>query len=395
MTDDNSSELVPLSYKVVTDNTELQAYCRQWQSKDFLALDTEFMRVSSFYPELALIQVSDGDEIILLDPLGISDWSAFCELLQAPDIVKILHSCSEDLLVFLVALGTLPSPLFDTQLANSFLGGGHALSYQNLVREKSGIDLPKGETRSDWLRRPLSQQQLDYAALDVAYLPAIYQEQHAALVGNGRLPWLEEECARMLELYKTEISRDFSSAYLNIKGAWSLSRSQLQSLKRLAEWREQRARHRDKPRNWIVDDKSLLLLARDMPGDQYELQALDLNPAFIRREGEAVLALIAEASAEPPENLPELLPRPLNKAEKKALKQAQHFVAAAAEQHGLAAELLASKRLLMAFYYAFLQARQSHSGTVAAEQLILPPELNGWRRDLLLDGLFESFATCK
>ncbi len=392
MTENRQSGIIAPSYKVITSNVELQEYCRRWQSKQFLALDTEFMRVSSFYPELALIQVSDGDEIILLDPLGINDWSAFVALLLAPDIVKVLHSCSEDLQVFLIALGCLPSPLFDTQLANALLGGGHALSYQNLVREKTGIELPKGETRSDWLQRPLSPQQLDYAALDVAYLPAIYLEQSGALAAQQRLSWLEEECARMLEQNKSEVNQDFSSAYLNIKGAWPLSRVQLSVLRALAEWREQRARQRNKPRSWIIDDKSLLLLARDMPADMHELRAIDLPPAFIRHEGEAVLARIASAASEEGRELPELQPRPMSKTEKKALRQAQLVVAAVAEQEGLPAELLASKRLLLAFYYACERARAANSGTFDRQQLILPAELDGWRRDLLLEALLECFG---
>src|SRR5690606_15510948 len=143
---------------------------------------------------------------VLIDPLGIRDWSAFRALLVDPRIVKVLHSCSEDLLVFQAFLGVIPAPLFDTQIAASYLGHGLSLSYQNLVKEKVGIDLPKGETRSDWLQRPLTEEQLHYAALDVAYLPEIHRLQTAQLVREGKLDWFEEDCERLLHVYDDEVS---------------------------------------------------------------------------------------------------------------------------------------------------------------------------------------------
>ena len=201
-----------LRYTLVTDDPALQASCTAWRTCEALALDTEFMRVSTFYPKLALIQVADDSGITLIDPLGISDWQPFRALLGADDIVKIFHSCSEDLLVFQSALQILPTPVFDTQIATALLGEGMGMSYQNLVRQRYGVELPKGETRSDWLQRPLTHEQLDYAALDVAYLQQTWRDQQAALHAQGREAWLREDAQRQQQLYAAELSADFSQA---------------------------------------------------------------------------------------------------------------------------------------------------------------------------------------
>src|SRR5690606_13689065 len=134
-----------------------------------------------FYPKVALIQVADASSITLIDPLTIHDWEPFRALMTNEHIAKIFHSCSEDLLVFFSFLGILPGPIFDTQIATALLNEGVGLSYQNLVKLRFDVDLPKGETRSDWLQRPLTQEQLDYAALDVAYLYETWQAQRQAL----------------------------------------------------------------------------------------------------------------------------------------------------------------------------------------------------------------------
>ena len=244
-------------YALITGDNILNQCCEAWQSKSYLALDTEFMRTDSFYPKVALIQVCDGEKNYLIDPLRISDWEKFKALMLAPEITKIFHSCSEDLLVFIRQFGLLPSPIFDTQIANSFLNQGFGLSYQNMISEQLDIDIPKGETRSNWLKRPLSVQQLDYAALDVAYLPEIYSRQKKQLAHRNISAWVDEDCQRLGGNYKEELSQDFSQTYRSISAAWQLDKSQLNILKALAEWREIRARQRDKPRNWIIKDKEL------------------------------------------------------------------------------------------------------------------------------------------
>ncbi len=385
-----NNDVPTIDYRLIKTNQELNTCCQHWQSKAFLGMDTEFMRVNTFYPQLALIQVNDGDAIYLIDPLGISEWEAFAELMLSPGVVKIFHSCSEDLGVFVRHFGLLPTPLFDTQIANAFLNEGFGLSYQNLVAAQSGHELPKGETRSDWLQRPLTQQQLQYAALDVEYLPAIYLAQKEQLQEQGRLSWVEEDCQRLSGNYREELAQDFSQAYLGFSAAWQLNGEQLRLLKLLAEWREKRARQRDKPKNWIVQDKSILEIARYQPQALQELRAIDsLSVNFIRYEGEAILQLVRQAQDLPP--LANDLPRPLSNAQKKLFKKAQALVRQKAESVGLPVEILGRKRLLLAVFNVWLASQSETQQAVDITSLTLPDELLGWRKAILLPVFQELF----
>jgi len=385
-----NNDVPTIDYRLIKTNQELNTCCQHWQSKAFLGMDTEFMRVNTFYPQLALIQVNDGDAIYLIDPLGISEWEAFAELMLSPGVVKIFHSCSEDLGVFVRHFGLLPTPLFDTQIANAFLNEGFGLSYQNLVAAQSGHELPKGETRSDWLQRPLTQQQLQYAALDVEYLPAIYLAQKEQLQEQGRLSWVEEDCQRLSGNYREELAQDFSQAYLGFSAAWQLNGEQLRLLKLLAEWREKRARQRDKPKNWIVQDKSILEIARYQPQALQELKAIDsLSVNFIRYEGEAILQLVRQAQDLPP--LANDLPRPLSNAQKKLFKKAQTLVRQKAESVGLPVEILGRKRLLLAVFNVWLASQSETQQAVDITSLTLPDELLGWRKAILLPVFQELF----
>lgn len=347
------------------------------------------MRVNTFYPQLALIQINDGDAIYLIDPLEISEWETFTELMLSPSVLKIFHSCSEDLGVFAHHFGLLPAPLFDTQIANAFLNQGFGLSYQNLVAAQSGHVLPKGETRSDWLQRPLTKQQLQYAALDVEYLPAICLAQIEQLQQQGRLGWVKEDCQRLSANYREELAQNFSQAYLRFSGAWQLNGKQLALLKLLAEWREKRARHRDKPKNWILQDKSILDIARCQPQTLQELSAIDsLSVNFIHYEGQAILALVWQAATSP--SLVNDFPRPLSNAQKKLFKKVQTLVRKKAESVGLPLEILGRKRLLLAVFFAWLAKKDESDEAVNINSLSLPDELLGWRKPILLS-VFQEF----
>jgi ribonuclease D len=386
MTEPTPAQTIPgnTDHEMITDDTALNALCARLHQSDYLAMDTEFIRTTTFFPNVGLIQVNDGgDTSYLVDPLTITDWSAFRALMLDSGVMKIFHSCSEDLQVFMAALDLVPAPIFDTQIAAAFLSQGFGISYQNLVSLMQGIDLPKGETRSDWLQRPLSETQLQYASLDVACLPAIYLEQSRQLAEKQRLGWVEEECETLLNQYRREMAGDFSNFYLNIKGAWQLNRKQLAILKRLAAWREQRARKRDKPRNWIIKDKSLIEIARNCPDNIEALARTDeLGKNFLRYEGKEILSLVMEATEMPESDWPEMLPRPLDGRAKSRLKKGQQYVENQAGVLDLPVEVLARKRWL-------ISVLQETSGNA---ENALPPELLGWRKPYLLPGLLEAMA---
>ncbi len=386
-----SPESFNTDYVLINDNEILNQRCEDWQGLSYLALDTEFMRTDSFYPKVALLQVSDGQNNYLIDPLTISDWQKFQSLMLAPEITKIFHSCSEDLLVFIYHFGILPSPIFDTQVANAFLNQGFALSYQNMISEQFDINLPKGETRSNWLQRPLSQQQLNYAALDVVYLPEIYLRQKTALAEVDKLAWVDEDCQRLLSNYKEELDQDFSQTYRNIGAAWQLDEKQLLILKMLAEWREKRARQRDKPRNWIIKDKELLNIAKTIPENITQLGQIEgLNTNFINYEGQSVLKLVQKAFEQENVLLPEKIARPLSGAQKKQFKKAQALVERKAEELNLPTEVLGRKRTLLSLYQSILELKNAaDEGIIEIEKISLPDELLGWRHDILVKELIE------
>tara|TARA_R100000900_G_scaffold59112_1_gene47842 strand:+ start:95651 stop:96856 length:1206 start_codon:yes stop_codon:yes gene_type:complete len=377
-------------YQLLDNDQELNRLCQHWRQKDYLALDTEFVRVDSFYPRLGLIQVNDGEQNYLIDPLQISQWQAFTDLMQADSLVKIFHSCSEDLLVFAHVYKLLPKPVFDTQIANAFLDQGFALSYQNMVAEYFGHDIPKGETRSDWLQRPLSDSQLHYAALDVEYLPEVYRRQRTELEKLGRLEWLQEDCARLRHNYADELQQDFSQAYKSMSAAWSFDDTQLSVLKVLAQWREQRARERDKPKNWILRDHALLAIARICPQELSQFSRIEkLNRNFVQYEGKKVLELVQEAITHP-EPVEHVFPRPLSGSQKKRFKQLQACVREHAEKLSIPVEVLGRKRLLMALFNAVtLQQEAQGRQEIDRQSLEIPEELQGWRKQILLDDLLE------
>ena len=377
---------IHVDWALIDDDAALAACCRRWAACEALALDTEFMRVSTFYPKIALIQVADGSSISLIDPLRIQDWSGFAALMTNPAITKIMHSCSEDMLVFHTFLNVLPAPVFDTQVANALLNQGVGLSYQNLVKLHFGIDLPKGETRSDWLQRPLTSQQLEYAALDVAYLPQCWRVQRAALQQQGREDWLREDCARQVQQYANEQASDFSDHYLNFRAGWQLRPQQLAALQKLAAWREQRARKRDKPRSWILKDPALFAFAQNLYTSKAQLAAVpEVSDNFVRFEGDDVLALLREARELPDAECPPPMPKPLTQGQKGRLRKAQDFVEAKSAELNVPPEVLGRKRTLQALQEALLEAEKQ--GTPPR----IPDELLGWRRDFLLQELTDIF----
>lgn len=379
------------SFVMILDDQVLRRQCEYWSELPFLALDTEFMRVNTFYPKLALVQVNDGEGNYLIDPLQIQDWEPFKTLMQQESVTKVFHSCSEDLLVFVHYFGLLPAPLFDTQIANAFLDRGFGLSYQNLVADMIGDDLPKGETRSDWLQRPLSEKQLQYAALDVAYLPDIYRQQCDRLDQADKLEWVLEDCQLLLNNYREEQTKDFSRTYRSFGAAWQLSPRQLGVLKALAAWRETRARERDKPRNWIIRDKLLFGLARRMPTHREQLFEIDgMNPNFVHYEGDSIVELVKQVQDLPEADLPPPLPRPMTEGQKKSFRKIRKLVEDKAESLSLPVEILGRKRLLTGFFEAWQRHRQlGGEEQIDEDSLELPAELQGWRREVLLPDLLE------
>lgn len=342
--------------------------------RDFIALDTEFMRVDTFYPRLALIQIGDGENEYLIDPLRITDFSPLFPLLKNELPKKIFHACSEDIEVLTRLIGAKPKGVIDTQIAASFLGQGLQVGYQKVLQDNLNVDIPKGESRSDWLQRPLSDAQISYAALDVKYLPPLYAHLSSQLQQKSLSTWFESDCTLMLD--ELDYSFDPALAYQDISNAWRLKRQQLAVLRDLLHWRDSEARRRNVPRSFIIRNPSLLPLAIQQP---VSLQALsnieDINPRILRKEGEAILEIIFRASQLPESQWPMSLPPPLPKEAKQLFDGLKAAAKPVAEKSGVPEEVLVRKRHVEA-----LVLERVDKGESAA----LPKALQGWRGELLL-----------
>ena len=367
----------------VLDDAHLARLCAEWRQLPFVALDTEFMRVDTFYPIAALLQVGDGRCAYLIDPLLISDWTAFSGLLEDESVVKVLHACSEDLEVFLRLTGSLPAPLFDTQLAAGYLNIGFSMGYSRLVQEVLNIELPKGETRSDWLQRPLSEMQIQYAAEDAQHLAELYQTLLPKLSEEKRA-WILEDGAEWVANQRRET--DPAEAYREVKQAWRLKPRQLAVLRALAAWREQQARARNQPRNRVLREHSLWPLARTQPVDLVGLARIeDMHPRTVRQDGETLLELIRTAAATPEQDWPAPLPEPLPLEASALLKKLRAVGQREAIALNIAPELVLRKKVLES-----LLKTGYPDGPYQ-----LPDSLRGWRRERLGQSLLDALEEAR
>lgn len=363
----------PAAVWVDTDQS-LAGWVNRWRQCPVLFLDTEFVRTDTFYPKPGVIQVGDGEHIVLVDATAISDWTPFAGLLTAPGVVKVIHSCSEDLVVFELLTGQLPRPLFDTQVAAALLGLGSSVSYQNLVNQLLGVEVPKEQTRSDWLRRPLSAEQLEYASLDVHYLAVVWRLLEDRLEACGRAGWALEEGERILRGAQPELPAE---AYRKVKLAWQLNRRQLRVLRDLLLWREETARALDIPRGRLIKDDAALLLARRRPRHMGELSALrDLPPASVRRYGERWLELISTAQLASDDDLPASLPPPLNPREGESMKRLRAALERQLQGTDIPPELVLRRRDLELIVREGLT--QAPSGLEGWRERYIAPALNEW-----------------
>ena len=364
----------------IGDDASLAQHCATWRTLAFVAVDTEFMRVDTFYPIAGLLQVSEGERAYLIDPLLISDWAPFAELLQDPAVVKVLHACSEDLEVFLRLTGSLPTPLFDTQLAAGYLNLGFSMGYSRLVQAVLNIELPKGETRSDWLQRPLSATQVSYAAEDVLHLAEVYLQLQEQLSAD-KYRWVLEDGAELVANQGRELDPEL--AYREAKLAWKLSPQQLAVLKVLCAWREREARARNQPRNRIIREHSLWPLARTQPDNLVALARIeDMHPKTVRQDGELILQMIKQAATIPAADWPAALPEPLPLEASSLLKKLRAIGQREGERLNIAPELMLRKKTLEA-----LLKTGYPKGPYQ-----LPESLRGWRRELMGQALLDCLA---
>ena len=274
---------------IVTDE-ELRAFAARAQSSDVLAIDTEFLRERTYYPQLCLLQLGTDDEQVAVDPFKVKDVDTLRELFCDPSITKVLHACSQDMEILLDVYGVLPRPLFDTQIAATYLGDRSQIGYAALVEEYCGVSLPKTESLTDWSRRPLDDKQLAYAYDDVRYLPAIWRQMRDRLTERGRLSWAacDFQTASEAQTY----ARDPREAFRKLRHVSGLSARQLAVAREVAAWREQTAQRIDRPRRWVLADELVVEVAKRMPRSVAQVERIrSLSSASRTTQAEIVRAV--------------------------------------------------------------------------------------------------------
>ena len=326
----------------IETNDELRQLCEHLSTHDWLVLDTEFERRTTFYPKAGLIQLGTPEKVWLIDALAVNDWLPLVKLMEATAIV--MHSCSEDLEVLRHLCGAIPRRIFDTQVAASLCGLRSGIGFAELAEHLFNVQLDKGETRSNWLQRPLRESQLRYAEDDVVWLAKAFPALMLRL--EERVDWVWEE-------------GDFTIANSNANDHLGYYFERLSKVadrdpvtqhvaKALSDWREQQARDRDMPRNRVLAEASLVQLAVQKPQHVSAMtEVVDLSPGQIKRYAETWISLIADVLASEPTEA--LMPRLLTKSQTKQYKVFMKMVDNVAHSLEIPREMLASKKIGQAF----------------------------------------------
>jgi ribonuclease D len=377
-----------MQYQLIEDEISLQKLCQQYNNAEILAIDTEFVRTRTLYPKLGLLQIFDGKQLALIDPVAINDLSPFWQLMTNENIVKVLHACSEDLEVFLTSANCKPVNLIDSQIVMSFLGHGLSMGYAAMVEHYTGIELDKSESRTDWMKRPLTQRQLDYASADVDYLFQLYPKFITEIEQAGQLDYAKQETQLLIERKFTPIDED--NLYCQMKLACRLNSQQLNTLKHLVRWRFQQAKKRDLPIGFVAKDHSLMAIAQHNPQTVEAMNRVKGAELLdIRHKGKTMLSVVKLALETDESDYPKTITR-LDEypGYKQLFKTVKAFIVVIAEKNGLAIENLASKKQINQFltwHFNVNDVRTLALGSstkATLSNLANVDILTGWRNEL-------------
>jgi ribonuclease D len=352
---------------LISTTEELAAACSRLAAHPFVTVDTEFLRETTYYPKLCLIQIASPDEAVMVDPLAEGlDLAPFMALMTDQNVVKVFHAARQDLEIVWMLGRVLPTPLFDTQVAAMVCGYGDSVGYEQLVNDLAKARIDKSSRFTDWSRRPLSEAQLVYAESDVTHLRDIYLALQADLAASGRESWVAEEMAVLNSPGTYEVKPE--NAWQRLKGRLRKPK-ELAVLMELAAWREREAQHRDVPRQRVLKDDALMDIVQRAPRSAEALGELRSVPnGFERsRAGGEVLAAVERALAIDPRNLPRLereRGRPSNGAVLDLLKV---LLKATADAERVAPKIIASTDDLE---------------EIASDDEADVPALHGWRREI-------------
>lgn len=281
---------------------DLSAFCERAARFDAIAVDTEFLRERTYHPRLCLVQVATPDECVVIDVIAIDNLAPLAILMRDEGTVKVFHACSQDMEVLNYTLGALPAPIFDTQVAAAFLGERMQASYNGMVHAFCGVTLPKSESLTDWSRRPLTPEQIEYALDDVRYLIKAYDVIMERLDKSGRASWVLDEIKPLTD--RSHYVVDRRVAFKRVKRVNSLTRRQLAVARELAAWREARAEYSNIPRKWLMSDEVLIALSKRPPHDAASLRRVRGTEQLSDADVAGALSVIARGESCPPDKYP-------------------------------------------------------------------------------------------
>ena len=357
---------------MVESPSQLQTMVEDLLEYKVIGIDTEFVRERTWRADLGLVQISEGERVWLVDPLQTGSLEPLAAILDNPSMVKILHAPSEDLDVLLYTVKAVPDPLFDTQIACAMLGESLQMGYHKTVEWLLDLTVDKGETRSNWLARPLRPAQLHYAALDVCLLPMMRRLLLSRLQDLGRQEWLEEDCARLLKKAQTPANPEDS--WKRVSGHNRLNGTELAILQSLTTWRDKQAEARNLARGFVIKDAALMTIASQQPDSLEALSALGVwHPKAVLRNGHMLISIIEKVLDE---GKTAQAPDSLQPEHKKLMGDMRSWVQEKATELTVDPALLASRRELEALIL-----------TPSGEAL--PERFLGWRKDIITQRLVE------
>ncbi len=353
---------------LISTTADLARAVDQARTAPFVTVDTEFMRETTYWPKLCLLQFAAPDDAWLVDPLAEGlDLSPFFALLDNPAIVKVFHAARQDVEIFHHQSGRTPRNLFDTQIAGMVCGLGESISYENLIRETSGHAIDKSSRFTDWSRRPLSEKQLVYALADVTHLRDAYLALSQKIADQGRTDWISEEMAALTDPALYDVNPTEAWRRLKVRSG---SKKFLAALKGLAAWREREAQGRDVPRQRVLKDDALLDVASHAPRTVAELDALRSIPrGFAQsRQGAAIIEAVEAGLALPAAEVPQLERfEKMPDSDPGVVEVLKLLLKVKAEEAGVAPRLIANA---------------TDVERIAAYRDPDVPAMNGWRREL-------------
>ena len=364
---------------LIESSSDMDAILDNIVNQSIIAVDTEFQRETTYFPVLALVQIATDSDVICIDPLAFDARPALKKILLNENITKVFHACSQDMEVLYYYLGKNPNNIYDTQIANAFLTDHHQIGYASLVENELDIQLDKSQTRTNWLQRPLTNKQIQYAGDDVLYLYQLLDILDNKLQQAGRKAWFIEECDNLTKS-ENNFQVDIDKLWRRVKGATKLNRNTLAIVQFIAQWREQLAQQKDKTRRKALADDTLIRLALETPDTIEKLDPMittrDRSQLKLNEQDKQQLIQAIQSGQQAPESeWPDNRYSVLDNQQKMALKNLQQLVNAKAEELTISSAIITSRKDLENLIIIKAKTPETEADALSSKLNII----QGWR----------------